>query len=325
MTHHRLEQSEEPQTEYRADPSSISTTSSIVTPEMEDARRRFLLALRAMILRREKEEQNRAAIEKWTETLKREIAAYRKLKRRNRIRWVLRTGFIVLILWSIINGKGGSYWFFWFFMPAALADVASSTRKETATALARARDPRAVSVLAIGCRDGDDETRAVCARGLKSILPGLQASDAQYVTDEGMDALIALLKMADDDLLLAALKGLEQVGDSRAIPAVEALLEDSLEGGLVSSARQRWRHRARMRFVWKQYLSGNPPGPIREQEIQAAARSCLTYLRQRDEQERARQTLLRPAQSPENPAEVLLRPAAGAPSAPTEQLLRPVE
>jgi len=268
-----------------------------VTPELEDARRRFLLALRALTVRKEKEERNRRTIEQWTRTLQEEIRAYRRWRRRARRRRVVRALLIVGFFLLIFRADWANP-LMWFLMMTggAAVDTAARSRQQTATALARARDPRAVSVLAIAARDGDQETRTVAVRGLKSILPGLQASDAEHVTLEGMDALISLLlRSTDVDLAIAVLKGLEQIGDARALPAVERAAHGCW-----------WLDRGE------------------RERVQEAARACLPYLQARAERERQRNTLLRPAQSPDSPAEILLRPAGGAPTTPEEQLLRPV-
>src|SRR5438309_324559 len=55
------------------------------------------------------------------------------------------------------------------------------------------------------------------------LLPALRASDAAHITQDGMSALISLLHGADYALAIAVLKALQQVGDARAIPAVQSL------------------------------------------------------------------------------------------------------
>ncbi len=266
------------------------------TPEQEDAQRRFLLALRALTVRKQKEEQSRAAVEKWTKTLEEEIRAYRRWRRKKQMRWVrigLFCGLLVLFQLKLHNIPG-LWWILWITLGGkAAADAAVGRRHETASALARAGDPLAVSALAVACRDGDKETQAMAARGLKSILPSLRSSDVQYITSEGMEALIGLLRSPDPRLVLAVLRGLEQVGDARALPAIDKLI-------------------------------ANPIGRAPEwRDVQDAARQCLPYLHARVANERARQVLLRPAQSPVDPASTLLRPAGAAPTTPQEQLLRP--
>ncbi len=92
-------------------------------------------------------------------------------------------------------------------------------------------------------------------------------------------------------LALAVLKAYEQVGDAKALPEVERLASG-------------------------QGLAARVP------EIQEAAKVCLPYLRERVEQEKARQTLLRPSAEPSDSESVLLRPAQNTESD-AQQLLRP--
>src|SRR5579862_1188528 len=91
-----------------------------------------------------------------------------------------------------------------------------------------------------------------------------------------------------DELLVAILEALEQIGDARALPAVTRLAENAE----------------------KEY-------------VRAAAQRCRSFLVQRDEQERLSATLLRSATSPEMPAGRLLRPAQGDGETAPERLLRP--
>jgi hypothetical protein len=287
-----------------------------VTPELEDARRRFLLALRAMTMRREKEETARGAVQLWMETLEREIRAYRQRRYHKSMRRLLRLAIIAAVIMFFFKGHWGNFFWLWMVIGggAAAADVAAGSRKEVASALARARDPRAVGVLAMACRDGDRETRNAAARGLISIMPTLQAGDAQYITPQGMDALIDILKdtkQINADLLIAIMKGLEQVGDARAIAAVEKRITTPLPMHLLLRGLDR----------------AAPGNPVRAhmERVQQAACECLPYLQQRAEWERQRNLLLRPAQAPDDPGAILLRPAMPAASTtPPEQLLRPV-
>lgn len=272
--------------------------------ELADARRRFVLALRILTARREQEERDREAVAQWAEILEREIRAYRRWRIRQRMRWGIGAASFLFVLWWFLSEQRGGFpwWLWWIFGGGAAVDAAAGSRQKAASELAKINDPRAVSVLAVACRDGDPDTRTVAARGLKNILPRLQARDAAHITPEGMEALIALLRMADASLGVAILKALEQVGDARAIPTVERLAE--------SPKRRR---------AWAVYLDAETP----QERLREAAAACLPYLRTRAEQERLRNTLLRPAQGPDSPADILLRPASAAPSTPEEQLLRP--
>jgi hypothetical protein len=267
-----------------------------VPPEVEDARRRFVLALRAMTSRKQKQEKDAEAIQQWIRTLEADVAAYRKWKRRKLRRHI----FICAIVANVLFGSRlpilrvvNDYWWLLFFGigGGAAFEVADSKRsREMAGHLATARDPRAVSVLAVAARDGDMDTKRAALRGLRSILPQLKASDSEYVTDDGMNALLALLsRNPETGVQLAVLRALEQVGDNRAMSIVGMLAD-----------------------------TGDT------QDVREAASSCLKFLRARTEQYRLRQTLLRPTEHPVAADQTLLRPAGSA-ETPADQLLRPTE
>lgn len=125
--------------------------------------------------------------------------------------------------------------------------VVRSVSRKTIIALADTEDVRMVSVLA-GC--------------------------LLYDSEEARQSAADALGGRDADLILAILRALEQVGDEKALPAVERLVEIE---------------------------------PYHK--VGRAAEACLPALRQRVEQARLAQTLLRPASAPNAPSEVLLRPA----------------
>lgn len=267
-------------------------------PNQEDARRRFLLALRGMTVRRQRDEQNRKAVEEWTQKLEEEIANYRVYRRRRFWRLVARLVFLVLL--GFLFFRNGQFWWIWmFFIGGAAADVASSSRTQLATTLARARDPRAVNALASACMLGDSETRRICKQGLVSLLPSMRADEAEFVTADGMRHLIDLLRSRDPALVVAILRCFEQIGDARALPAVSRLADSRLDS-----------------FEARLY-----PHPGFE-EILEAAKHCLPFLEAAAERDRQRDLLLRPASSAPEDAN-LLRPAGFSANESPEHLLRP--
>jgi hypothetical protein len=196
----------------------------------------------------------------------------------------------------------------WFlFGGGAAADIigGSDSRRDLAASLGRARDPRAVSALALAARDGDEDTSRVASAGLEEILPTLKASDAPYISPEGMDALIALVKRGNLRLGLSILAAFKQVGDSRALPVVEELAKEKNEVGAILTGEL-----ARPSVFW--------------QSLQEGARECLPYLRALVEEEKARTTLLRAAQATDTGVS-LLRPANGVVDSDEQVLLRAVE
>jgi hypothetical protein len=253
--------------------------------------------------RLQQKEQDQAAIQMWTEVLQEELRAFRRWRFKQRMRWVLRAGLLALALYMIISGKGGAWMLWLFFGLGAAVDVRAGMRYQAVSELAKTRDPRAAGVLAVAWRDGDNEVRQTAARALKEILPRLHASDSARFAADTMNAIVSLLLSEDPELLLAALQGLEQIGDEHAIPAIQG-----------------------MRETWKEALPyiRDPQGREAYQRLVEAAESCLTAIGARAQKERQRQTLLRPAQNPDSPAETLLRPA-GSVSTPPEQLLRPAD
>ena len=105
-----------------------------------------------------------------------------------------------------------------------------------------------------------------------------------------MNALLAIAYRSSRSLKLALLTALEQIGDARALPALEHLLAD-----------------------------GAP-------EIRARASECLPLVQQRIRQKQESMTLLRASDAySAMPAEQLLRPASAQHPTPPEQLLRPLE
>lgn len=146
----------------------------------------------------------------------------------------------------------------------------------------------------------DPYIREGAMEALTVLLPRLQASDAPQLKEHHHRLLAQALKRSGHTRFLfthptnrkfavAALKALEQVGTSQALPVVE-------------------------------FLAQKAPEP----EVQRAAQECLPFLLSRAEQDWNEQTLLRASQSHAAPKEELLRPIAGQSNqAEPQQLLRP--
>ncbi len=287
-------------------------TSRNLPAEEEDAHRRFLLALRAVTVRRQRDEQNSAAIAEWSTTLDREMTDYRRIARKRRMRKLVR-GLAIAFAALTILGFGRRLGLASNMLPVALillftanaiADAAATSRTKTATALARARDPRALSALAIAALHGDNDTRTVASQGVRSIMESIRTSEAHLITEQGMEALIRLLDVSDTETTVAILRGFEQVGDKRALPAVARI---AAPGDRALS----------MRMI---HLS-----QFDRERARAAAEACLPFLEMRAEADMQRSVLLRPAESPSSPADTLLRPAGYGEAVPVEQLLRPAQ
>jgi len=247
-------------------------------------------------------EADREKVEYWTRELEREIREYKTWRMKRRLRFGAWIAIIVLMLVAKRSQFSGFWWMWWLFGGGAAADTAAGSRYRAVSELAGARDPRAAGVLAIACRDGDGDMRRLAARTLTNLMPRLQASDAAFFSDDAMNALIAQLHRRDTALLVAILKGLQQIGDERAIPDVTALRDNDM----------------RDPRDWK--WVGVPTW----EDVRTVAAESLPYLEKNAERRRASSTLLRAAQSPAASDIALLRPAVDSQTEPPQQLLRPV-
>lgn len=228
----------------------------------------------------------------------------RKRKKRTRIYYgiwigyggVLALGLLIYTLHGAITGQWGKFPFELFrvftftgMLTGLLA--ASQTHKNAAAALAQFDDKRAVGPLAEALEFGDNDKKAVAEAALVKLLPGLQASDSPLLNEDQRKCLYNALKSKNTELILAILKAFAQVGGSKELPHVEKLLESG---------------------------TFHP-----ESQIIEAAKACLPLLQERAERERQSQTLLRAASAPDDPSQVLLRPAHGVSETDPNLLLRP--
>jgi HEAT repeat protein len=166
------------------------------------------------------------------------------------------------------------------------ATADSAVRRQAVSGLTRRSRPELAGAFATCLGDPDSAIHNMAARVLRDLLPQLKASDAARFRGSEMDALIRALPGKDTGLTMSILKALEQIGDDRAVPAVEELTLRS-----------------------------------RSEPVRRAALNCLPYLKERAEETRAARTLLRAsdAGSAER-ARDLLRPATGGGS--PNELLR---
>jgi len=258
-----------------------------------------------------------ALIENLSRQLADDIRAYRRWLWRRRLGRIVRLGLIAGLIMTVFHRNWhGFWWLFLIFGGSKVTDARADRRKRTAGLLARTRDPRAVNVLAVAHRSGDPATRAVAAKALAEVLPMLKASDAERITPEGMRALIAILNirgtgvagLIDMGLILAVLDALKQVGDARAIPAVERLIAMPYFINVIVRISERWHYRAIGDSV---------------RRVRSSAEECLEVLRVRAKLERDRNTLLRPAERPDGEERVRLRPPWECPSVRTSRWFVP--
>jgi hypothetical protein len=153
----------------------------------------------------------------------------------------------------------------------------------------------------------DSAVERAAQQALVRLLPRLQASDADAITEAQRKCLYRqLLNLTfaeggefhidqnDEEFLLAALRALEQIGDAKAIPSVQDLAD----------------------------RSGSTPNAVRVSE---AAQQCLVFLQQRVERQGQSASLLRASCGQDVSSHSLLRASVGVPSTDPQQLLRAAE
>jgi hypothetical protein len=161
-----------------------------------------------------------------------------------------------------------------------------------AQALADLEDVRVIGPLVEALALPDNFTRKAAAAGLKRLLPKVRASDATYFSREHMEGLYGILNSSDGYLVEVVLAALEQIGDEKALPHVERLVE-------------------------------RPAYSSEAVRVQRAAKHCLPALLVRTDKGRQSQSLLRAASQSDSPSGDLLRPVGQPGASAPEQLLRP--
>jgi hypothetical protein len=175
--------------------------------------------------------------------------------------------------------------------------VASPQQRRAAKRLTQLQDKRLVGHLVDFSVWPDEPVRQAAKRALIQMLPQLKPADAGLISPAQQGVLRSFLHRRYSDsqteLQIAILQAYEQIGDERAMTAVQGLAN--------LNARTRDRQR-----------------------VKDAANSCLPFLQQRRERQHSSQTLLRPTTAAEAtpPREVLLRPAAEQSGANPAELLR---
>lgn len=165
---------------------------------------------------------------------------------------------------------------------------------EQARQLAQTEEVTAIGPLAEALEWPDLPSRTAAAQALTRLLPLLTPDKEALLDAVQRDCLRRMLTPAtaqsDPSLVIAILKALAQIGDEAALSSVQRLAENASVS-------------PRVRFE---------------------ARECLALLRQRSEEARNRNSLLRPSIAASTPADMLLRAASANPAGTApEQLLRP--
>jgi hypothetical protein len=152
-------------------------------------------------------------------------------------------------------------------------------------------DIRSVGPLAEALELRNAGIQRIAEAALIRLLPRLRASDAGLLSAEQRSYLYRALNGKNEELILAILQALEQVGEGAAFPFVKRLAEG--KGRAESSIR-----------------------------VLKTAQECLPFLWQKAANERASNELLRAGGRPDTPADILLRPAAGVADSAQDLLLR---
>lgn len=217
---------------------------------------------------------------------------------------------IVLLLLLAFWMHSPIVFMFWSTATTMLVGAAAFTQaqKSGAMALAQMDDMNAVSELIAALEMRDEEVQRVVRPALTRLLPRLQAHDSPLLKEGGRRVLRQYMESslygrrfgrrqdpeAETQLLLAALKALEQVGDASFLPIVT------------------------------QWAAGHKRGS--DPRLRQAAAECLPYLEQCSTNRQVSSEMLRAsAQDHSRDAEALLRPASDTHGASAENLLRPSE
>jgi hypothetical protein len=168
--------------------------------------------------------------------------------------------------------------------------------------LANSDDLRAIGPLASVLHETESHRQSHRRRAflqtLTRLLPRLQATDTSLFTEKQQASLYYMLQAEYSsslaDFQIAVLKAFEQVGGLQALPHVERLAA----------------------------MTPTTKNNKNKQRVMKAAQECLLYLRQRADQERSGQTLLRASQRSDPDPIVLLRPATATREVKPQELLR---
>lgn len=244
---------------------------------------------------RELESLGDAAIEPLIDLLKHEVAA-RKRRIRVGFAWmgVLGAFLVTLQLIGVLSDVSSMAGIFCSFSGIMYA---SQLEKNAAGRLARFDDVRTLPALAQALEMQDEGVRRAAIGKLTTMLPRLTASDSGLLDSEQRACLYRSLSprrtRRESAYQIALIQALEQIGDPKAVPAVERLAQVT-------------------------------PRRPEEQLVRDAAEEALPAIRDRAEAAREASLLLRPAEVAPD-ANLLLRPAAGTQTADPASLLRPVE
>ena len=168
------------------------------------------------------------------------------------------------------------------------ADLAARQVGRALRGLANCEDLRVIGPLCERMQEADEDAQWRAQLSLKTLLPRLRSADFDLLNPAQKTRLYGLLHSHDALLCVAALQAIAQIGESRALPQVEALIHSpNLD-------------------IWQ------------------AAVAALPSLQERARRELEGRTLLRGASAPVMGGDTLLRPAPPVHAARPEEMLRAV-
>ncbi len=181
-----------------------------------------------------------------------------------------------------------------FYLPSLGASFASDVERvrlsvcEAARSLGRLRDPLSAGLLASAAAQGSGPLAEVACEALPEVLKAIRHDHYTLLPREATPALCCAAERTDENLAVQILDALGRAGSGAAAGPVRRM------------------------------ANASPSERVRKQ-----AALVLPILEERLRQETSAARLLRPAEAPGAPRDILLRPASSATSVPEEQLLRP--
>ncbi len=233
----------------------------------------------------------------WTVSMMIALIAIIKSERRD-LSWIVDAG-ITLFVGGLV-----SYAAWLVTLSVQVVEAHSRTRRMAIRMLGEMGDCIAVGEVAQAVYDSDIDIAAEAKRALPGLLEAVQPKHYGKLSRDTVPAICQLLSSIDRTLAVQAINALMRAGDGRAAESLRYTLEASTQI-----------------LPWLKHA----PGLDAEQAVVDAALQALPILEERLRNETAAARLLRPAESPANPAELLLRPAGSSTTVPEEQLLRPAE
>jgi len=193
--------------------------------------------------------------------------------------------------------RSATRWWFWVVAPASLCVVGGAhllrRRPSSLLSAPECKDKRAIGALLLAFDGAQGEVRARCGDALLALLPRLGSGDHVLLDSaqrQAMREILARSLCVDQNLCIEIINAMRVVADDDALRMVEG-------------------------------LASMPPVGRTHARVRDYARSALPDIRARAEAVARAETLLRPADAPDDG--MLLRPAAGVSPGDDDRLVRP--